>query len=240
MLDIFKIRAISLDLDDTLWPIWPTIERAELALANWLNARAPGAAALFADLALRQQMREQVVRARPEASHDLSTLRRESIRMALLRAGEDARLADPAFEVFFAERMRVDLFDDARPALAFLAERFPVVALSNGNADVERVGVGEFFSAAVSAGGFGVGKPDPRIFHAAASAVGVATDAVLHIGDDAALDVLGALAAGMQTVWVNRAAHPWPHEYRPHATVANLEVLCEMLQDTQASRRRLS
>jgi FMN hydrolase / 5-amino-6-(5-phospho-D-ribitylamino)uracil phosphatase len=65
--------------------------------------------------------------------------------------------------------MRVELYDDVRPALAFLAARFPTVALTNGNADVHRVGLGEFFVGSFSAQAFGVGKPDVRIFHAAAS-----------------------------------------------------------------------
>ena len=34
MLDISRIRAVSIDLDDTLWPIWPTIKRAEAALSK--------------------------------------------------------------------------------------------------------------------------------------------------------------------------------------------------------------
>ena len=38
MLDPGKIKAISIDLDDTLWPIWPVIERAEKALHDWLAA----------------------------------------------------------------------------------------------------------------------------------------------------------------------------------------------------------
>lgn len=236
MLDISKIRAITLDLDDTLWPIWPTIERAEKALATWLGQQAPGAAAVFADPHARHQVREHVVRTQPDIGHDLSALRRESIRLALHRANEDTRLAEPAFEVFFTERMRVDLFDDARPALAFLAARFPVVALSNGNADVGRVGLSEFFAASVSAREFGVGKPDPRIFHAAASTAGVASDAVLHVGDDAALDVLGGLGAGMQTVWVNRSDHLWTHEVHPHETVATLSELCDLLQAAPARR----
>lgn len=33
---------------------------------------------------------------------------------------------------------------------------------------------------------------------------GLAPQQVLHVGDDAALDVLGALSAGMQAVWLNR------------------------------------
>ncbi len=229
MLDISKIRAISLDLDDTLWPIWPTMEKAERTLAAWLGPRAPAAAALVGDAQTRLALRAQVVRTRPEMAHDMSFQRRELIRLALQRSDEDAQLAEPAFEVFLAQRMQVELYADALPALAFLAARFPVVALSNGNADVGRVGLGEFFVAGVSAPEFGVGKPDPRIFHAAASCAGVAADAVLHVGDDAALDVLGGLGAGMQTVWVNRSDHRWTHDLEPHETVSTLHELCELL-----------
>lgn len=229
MLDISKIRAITLDLDDTLWPIWPTIERAEAALAAWLAMRAPVTAGVFANPTTRVVLREQVVKSHPDLGHDMSALRRESIRLALHQSGEDTRLMEDAFQVFFAERMRVNLFDDALPALAFLAQRFPIVALSNGNADVGRVGIGEYFHGSLSAHEFGVGKPDPRIFHAAAVAAGVTSAEVLHIGDDVHLDVLGALGAGMQTVWVNRGGHVWAHDDQPHLTVSELGRLCALL-----------
>jgi FMN hydrolase / 5-amino-6-(5-phospho-D-ribitylamino)uracil phosphatase len=232
-LDISKIKAITLDLDDTLWPVRPAIERAESALSAWLHPHAPSAAAVFACPARRLAVRQQTIRSMALCEHDLSTIRRESIRLALYQAGEATHLAEPAFDVFFAERMRVELYDDVRPALAFLAARFPIVALTNGNADVHRVGVGEFFSGSFSAQTFGVGKPDVRIFHAAASSVAVVPHEVLHVGDDAALDVLGALGAGMQTVWVNREGHPWPHTgphaRQPHTAVASLQQLCDFL-----------
>ena len=41
-LDVKRISAISLDLDDTLWPVWPAIERAERVLHAWLVKEAPG------------------------------------------------------------------------------------------------------------------------------------------------------------------------------------------------------
>ncbi|MDO9166223.1 MAG: HAD family hydrolase [Rhodoferax sp.] len=236
MLDISKIRAITLDLDDTLWPIWPTIAKAESTLAAWLVQRAPVAAALVADTETRLALREHVVRTRPEMAHDMSFQRRELIRLALQRSDEDTRLADPAFEVFLAQRMKVELYADALPALVFLAQRFPLVAVSNGNADVTRVGIGAHFHASVSAHELGVGKPDPRIFHAAAGTAGVAADEVLHVGDDAALDVLGALGAGMQTVWVNRSDDAWTHDSQPHETVASLNELCELLEAAPVRR----
>lgn len=223
------MQAISLDLDDTLWPIWPTIERAEKVLHDWLTEHAPMAAALFSNPAALRDIRNHVAEHRPELKHDLSAVRRESIRLALYRAGEDPLLADPAFEAFFSARQQVDLFEDARPALEALARRYPLVSLSNGNADLKRVGIAEYFRAAVTAREFGVGKPDPRIFLAAAGAVDVMPEAVLHVGDDATLDVIGALNAGMQAVWVNRGDTLWPHEQQPHATVQTLTELVDLL-----------
>jgi putative hydrolase of the HAD superfamily len=230
MLDIARIKAISLDLDDTLWPIGPTIGRAEQALASWLALRAPVAAALFADPKTRLAVRAHVLQTRPEIGHNLSAVRLECIRTALHRSQEDTALAEAAFEVFFAERMRVELFDDVVPALQVLAARFPIVAVSNGNAHVGRVGLGRFFAHSISASEYGIAKPDPRIFHAAAHTVGVDSSEVLHVGDDAALDVLGALAAGMQTVWVNRTQLCWRHgQQQPHHTVETLTELVGLL-----------
>jgi putative hydrolase of the HAD superfamily len=234
MLDMTKIRAITLDLDDTLWPIWPVITRAEQALQDWLRPHAPRSADVLADSGQRLALRQEIQRQCPEIGHDLGTLRREIIRQILHRSDEDTTLVEPAYEVFYAERQRVELYADARPALVWLAARYPVVALSNGNADVQRVGLGEFFKGGLSAQDFGVGKPDPRIFHAAAMAAGVQPHEVLHVGDDAALDVLGGLNAGMQTVWVNRASHDWTHDMmRPHATVSDMAQLCTLLQEAR-------
>ncbi|MES2413892.1 MAG: HAD-IA family hydrolase [Pseudomonadota bacterium] len=229
-LDLKLVKAITLDLDDTLWPVWPVIERAEKALEAWLNQHAPMTAALFSNPDVRNEIREHVVRTRPELKHNLSAVRREAIRVALYRSKENPLLAEGGFEVFFAERNRVTLFEDALDSLKFLAARFPVVALSNGNADIERIGIRPYFKANISAQAFGVGKPDPRIFVAAAGAVDTQPENVLHIGDDTRLDVLGALNVGMQTVWVNRGGYEWKHEEdKPHITVSSLTELCDLM-----------
>ncbi|MEO5794642.1 MAG: HAD-IA family hydrolase [Rhodoferax sp.] len=229
MLNTSHIQAISLDLDDTLWPVWPAIERAEATLLQWLSDHAPATAARYPSTLALRAVREQLELERPDLLHDLSALRRESIRLALRHAGDDPALAEAAFEAFFAARQRVDFYPDALPALARLAARFPLVALSNGNADVHRVGIGHWFHAALSAREFGVAKPDPRIFHAAASAAQVDPHQVLHVGDDPLMDVVGAVAAGMQSVWVNRADHSWNHPIQPHLQVVELGALCQAL-----------
>jgi 2-haloalkanoic acid dehalogenase type II len=204
-----RIRAITLDLDDTLWPVWPAIERAEAALQGWLRLHAPKTAARF-DLDGMRDMRATVTAEHPALAHDLSALRRESIRRMLGASGEAPALAEPAFEAFFAARQRVDLYDDALPALQRLARRWPLLALSNGNADIARIGLSPWFQGSLAARDIGVGKPDPRIFQAACERLGCQPDEVLHVGDDLALDVHGALAAGLQAAWICRAAPVTP------------------------------
>ena len=229
MLNLSKIQAITLDLDDTLWPVWPTIARAEVVLQDWLTLHAPQTALLCSDAEQKKHIRAEVNQRHADKAHDLSFLRYESIRQSLIRAGDSPHLAVEAFDVFFAERQNVTLYDGVEQALERLAARYPLVGLSNGNADVFRTAAGPYFKASVSARQFGVAKPDVRIFHAAAAQLNVPAEAVLHLGDDAHTDVMGAMNAGMQTAWVNTQAHDWPHDVAQPLTVRHLAELCDHL-----------
>jgi HAD superfamily hydrolase (TIGR01509 family) len=236
MIDLTRIKAITLDLDDTLWPIWPTIARAEEALLGWLAENAPRTAALCATPGLQRQVREQMPLLRPDLASDMSALRREAIRILLGRAGESTDLAEIAFDFFLEQRQKVVLFADVLPALDFLQARYPLVSVSNGNADIHKVGLGKYFTAALSAHQMGIAKPDVRIFHAGAQAAGVLPHEVLQIGDDAHLDSNGGLDAGMQVVWVNREAHVWSHaDKQPHLEVPDLHALCAHWPEYQPS-----
>ncbi len=244
-LDLPRIRAITLDLDDTLWPVWPTIARAEARLHAWLAERAPATHALAIQHSVVRSIRAQVLEEHVGLAHDLGALRLEALRRILARAGDDQALADAAFQVFLAARQEVDLFDDALPALERLSGRYPLVALTNGNADIERVGLARFFHASVSAADAGVAKPDARIFRLGAEAAGVAPAQVLHVGDDPLLDAQGALDAGMQAVWLHRPMQAQASGFRPSsgapdsgraavpvpacAAVADLHALCGLL-----------
>jgi HAD superfamily hydrolase (TIGR01549 family) len=196
-------RAISLDLDDTLWPVTPTLIAAEAQLMQWLTTHAPGAAGRMTP-EFRASTRKALLVAHPQRAHDLSFLRREGLRAALEAAGEPASLADPAFEVFLAARQKVQCFDDVLPVLEKWSRRYRLIALTNGNADVHRVGLGHVFHGSVDAASMGCAKPDPRIFARACELAGVSAAQVLHVGDDPHLDVRGAQAAGLQAVWLRR------------------------------------
>jgi HAD superfamily hydrolase (TIGR01549 family) len=61
-------------------------------------------------------------------------------------------------------------------------------------------GLRDAFEILVFSNEFGWLKPDRRIFHHALEALGAAPDQAAHIGDDPAMDVLGAIEAGMLAV----------------------------------------
>jgi len=197
------ILAITLDLDDTLWPMRPALVEAERALAAWVGERAPLAAAQLTAQA-RAALRARLLVEHPQRAHDVSFLRRESLRLAMRACGEDPALADEGFEVFLAARQRVSLYPDVLPVLAAWAQRYRLIAVSNGNADVARIGLARYFAASVSAHEVGFAKPDVRMFHEACARAGVDPGSALHVGDDLDLDVRAAVAAGLRAVWVRR------------------------------------
>ncbi|QVN22659.1 HAD family hydrolase [Burkholderia pyrrocinia] len=229
-----KVSALSFDLDDTLWPFGPAVERAEAALRTWLIEHAPNIASVLSTQQMLSELREEYERLCPDLVSDYRALRLGSIRLALERANEDVALTERAYDVFYAARNNVEFYEDALPALAWLSARFPLIAVTNGNADLRLTGGGEFFRETLSARVFGTAKPEPEIFHAAAKALDVRPAELLHVGDDYHLDIVGALNAGLQAAWVVRDHHPEvervvPRAASPHLTIRDLSMLCRAL-----------
>ncbi|MDH3689905.1 MAG: HAD-IA family hydrolase [Gammaproteobacteria bacterium] len=222
------IGAISFDLDDTLWDIAPVIEKAEQLLRTWLEQHCPDTARQFDATAMRT-LRQEVVDAHPQLAHDLSWLRKRTLRLALQRSGDDMDAADSAFEVFISARHDITLYPDAIGTLQTLSTRYALASISNGNADVERIGLHRYFQASVSAHQIGVCKPHPNIFTEACSQLARRPDEVVHIGDHPEQDVLGAANAGLRTIWVNRTAQNWSHPRRPDAEVQTLAQIPKLL-----------
>jgi len=219
-----RILAISLDLDDTLWPVEPAIRNAEQRLDAWLRAEHPAVAQRF-PVAEMRKLRDAIERERPDLAHDFTAQRILTIERAFAACGlGDAHVAD-AFEVYYAARNAVECYADTLPALAALSARLPIVSLSNGNADLERIGLRHHFRHCVSAREVGYAKPHARIFEATCDKLGVAPRHVLHVGDDPHLDVGGAREAGLRTAWLNRGGAAWSHGPSPDLTIADLNEL---------------
>src|SRR5690606_22379333 len=162
----FAVRAITLDLDDTVWPFAPIGARIERVLDDWMRRHSPATAEMFTVERMRA-LRERIAARHPELGHDMSALRRLTLEAALRESGGDVALADAAYEALFAVRNRVEVYPVAAGALERISARLPVAALSIGNADLARIGLYHLFTARLSACSFGSAKPDPAIFLAA-------------------------------------------------------------------------
>jgi FMN hydrolase / 5-amino-6-(5-phospho-D-ribitylamino)uracil phosphatase len=220
-------RVISLDLDDTLWPVAPVIAAAEAVLQSWLREHYPRAVLGLTGDSMRN-LRAGVAERFPLKSHDLTFVRRQALAEMFAAAGyPEGPAADDAFEIFLGQRNRVEFYADVLPALTRLRAKYRLFALSNGNADLERCGIADLFDGHVTASAAGAAKPDARIYAHLLRATGVPPIEVLHVGDDPLADVVGATQAGLQAVWLNRDARTWPEQFAPPArTVTTLaEIL---------------
>ena len=73
-------------------------------------------------------------------------------------------------------------------------------------ADLQKKGLADFFSATVWSSGVGYRKPDPAIFNIALDTLGVeASNRVLMVGDSEVADILGGNAVGLTTVKVTQS-----------------------------------
>jgi FMN hydrolase / 5-amino-6-(5-phospho-D-ribitylamino)uracil phosphatase len=224
-------RAILFDLDDTLWPIAPVIVQAEQTLHAWLASNAPRVAQRFTVEALRQA-RLELLAQRPGFQLDLGALRRAGLLAAFAEAGEDAAKVELAMTEFFAARNAVVPYDDVLPGLLRLKGRVLVGSISNGNADLQTIGLSHHFKVSVAAHQLGCAKPDAAIFLAACRELGVAPQEAVYVGDDVLLDVQGAQNAGLRAVWMNRTGSRkhLEHEVVPDAIVADFDQLLEWLK----------
>jgi FMN hydrolase / 5-amino-6-(5-phospho-D-ribitylamino)uracil phosphatase len=228
------VRAICFDLDNTLWEVEPVLERAERILADWLRARYPRIAPRFSAENMLEA-RAALLAEEPHQAHDFTYLRRETLLRLALAAGYEpapARaLAHAAFDVWHAARCEVTPFAEVVPALTALRSAHRLATLSNGNADLARIGLSHHFEVNLSASALGVAKPDPRAYTALASSLTLAPAEILFVGDDPHADVAGPRAVGMQTVWVNRGNGVWPGALpAADACVANLGELVTLLK----------
>lgn len=226
----FTVRAITLDLDDTLWPFAPIGARIEQAIHDWMLLHSPRTAGMFPIPAMRA-LRERTFADNPQLAHDLSALRRLTLAHALRASGADLSLLEPAFEAFYAARNQVECYPDSVDALQRIAARMPVAAITNGNADLQRIGLAEHFTFQLGAREHGAAKPDPGIFLAACARLGCMPAEVLHVGDHAEMDVAGAARAGLRACWLNRVGERWERDdLRPDLEFVTLSGLADWLE----------
>lgn len=228
MSDMISTKAVTFDLDDTLWEIGPVIIEAEQHTYQWLSINCPKVTDRYS-LQDMQDVRQNITAEYPEYAHDLSELRRLTFSKILSATEYSDNWVAKAFEQFMYMRNQVQLFPDALRALDKLTKLFPIASVTNGNADLAQIGIKHHFKATITAKDCGVAKPHRDLFWAACDALDCKPEEVLHIGDHPEHDVLGAAKAGMQTIWLNRRRHTWQHAHTADAEAKDLDEVLEIL-----------
>lgn len=233
------LKLVTLDLDNTLWETDPVIVRAEQASYNWLIAACPDVGDLYSADELNRY-RRQLAECYPDLGHQVSKLRLEALRRICMQAGcsrqQALTLAQQAFDVFYDHRSRLPLFDGALTTLQWLNKRYMLIALTNGNADLERVGIRHLFTEHYNAEQTGAAKPAPDLFLAALQRAGVEAHECLHIGDHPEQDVDAARRLGFHTLWINVLGQNWPDRLPPPQwQSADLNQVPDLIQTLAAS-----
>jgi putative hydrolase of the HAD superfamily len=222
-----SIKLITFDLDDTLWDTAPVIVSAEAMLRDWLAQNAPKLGGVPVEHLF--EIRQRLLDAEPGLKHRISALRRKVLFHALKDAGyAEARaqsLADQSFEVFLHARHQIEVFPEVEPTLEILAQRYTLGVITNGNADVRRLGLADYFAVTLCAEDLGIGKPDSRLFEEALNRVQIPANAAVHIGDHPGDDIFGAQQAGLRAIWFNPQGKAWEADHKPDAEIRSLVEL---------------
>jgi putative hydrolase of the HAD superfamily len=219
------------DADETLIDLRPAVEGGLVAVLAEMRRLTPAAAEVtLADLRSDWTAVFDAMAAQP-----VMEIRRAALARSLARAGLAAELPRIA-ELFFAERFALTRpFADALPALAALRRSYAIGFATNGNSRADRCGLAGQFAFEVYAHVDGVPKkPAPGFYAAVLRIAGGSPESVVYVGDSPAHDVLGAQAAGLRAVWLNRSGGPCPDGVHPDAEVRTLAelpgVLARLLQ----------
>lgn len=227
---LLPFKAISFDLDDTLYNNGPVIEQAELAMQQKLLQLAPQLGPVDAEFWWLK--RKELALLDPEIRHDVSRWRLLALEQGLTELGlgrcEAGEIAELAFSAFYTARSNLTVPDSSHQLLKALAERYPLVAITNGNADLQLLGIAQYFQLLYRAGPGGRMKPFPDMFHKACQQLAIQPNELLHIGDNSKADVRGALNAGCQAVWLKHEAH-FQTAVLPHLQIDSLEQLQALL-----------
>ena len=224
-----KLKLITFDLDNTLWSVRQVIGNAEARMRTYLEGAAPGFNETFSRETL-WQTRETLLPRYPEIRHDLTRMRELVLEHALegfgLAKTQAGATAAQATQAFLEGRHEVEYFPHALEVLATLSRHYTLAALSNGNADIARLGLDRYFSFSCSAAEAGASKPASPMFEQALARAETTPTTAVHVGDHPIDDIQGASQVGMHTVLVElEGVEPHPGAKNQEAE-ASARVTC--------------
>lgn len=229
------VKAITFDLDDTFYDNHPYIRVAESKLREYLSQHIPQAR--DKDKTFWRKVRSDVICANPEFKNDMVLLRKTVLRKGLQQCGlidgELEQTVESAYEHFYFHRSNFEVEPQIREVLCALAERYPLVAITNGNVDLEKIGIAPYFKLALHASVEQPMKPHPKMFQMAAEFLKLSPSDILHVGDNLEKDVGGALNMGFRAGWyaINRPMNINGELAGaiPDVEFSSLKELCDLL-----------
>ena len=213
-----EIKLITFDLDDTFWDIKSTIINAEINSRKWIEDRIKKKIewGTFDDFL---EIRHEMIKENPSLDYDLGLLRKKMISYHTQKYFKNQKDLDEfieeAYMFFLEERHKVEFFDDVIPVLEKLSLNYKLGVLTNGNADIKKLGIDHMFDFSVSSVDVKSNKPDQGHFIRAKELSQINFHNTLHVGDHPVNDVYGARELGINVMWFNLNNSVWDIDENP-------------------------
>ena len=213
-----EIKLITFDLDDTFWDIKNTIISAEINSRKWIEDRIKKKIewGTFDDFL---EIRNKLIKKNPSLDYDLGLLRKKMISYHTQKYFKNQKDLDEfieeAYMFFLEERHKVEFFDGVIPVLEKLSLNYKLGVLTNGNADIKKLGIDHMFDFSVSSMDVKSNKPDQGHFIRAKEVSQINFHNTLHVGDHPVNDVYGARELGINVMWFNLNNLVWDIDENP-------------------------
>lgn len=200
---IQPVKAITFDLDDTFYDNHPFIKKAQRRMFEFMCQGWPEVEQL--GWTGWQHIRREIIRKSPMLKNDMIVLRKEVLTqvfssIGLIGAALDNAIQD-SYDQFFDERSNFKVAASYLELLAELSAKVPLIAITNGNVDLERIGIAPYFSNTYHASIEQPMKPHSCMFQKAREHLDLPSENILHVGDCLKNDIFGAARLGFQTAW---------------------------------------
>ncbi len=234
-----EIKAISFDLDDTLYsnkPVMLAIEKKMLAYFSGLPVLKNTIPDQYKVLNQRfwSHFRRQALLKQSNLVHDVVQVRLNSYRLGFMSLGFTENIArqqaQAALDYFILLRSDFVVPKSSKQLLAKLSKKYPLIAISNGNVDTKALAIAQYFQYIYHAGWQADGtllkqKPNSDMFNLACQQLAIKPEQLLHVGDCGYSDIQGALQAGCQTAWLSCYDVGKPIAVLPHIELNKLSQL---------------
>lgn len=199
-----SIAVIGFDLDDTLWSIDPTIQKANAKTWEFLCEQAPE----LKTISLKESLTSITPNIPKKYQHQITQARIYLMSEQLLSVGVPARkaeaIADQAMKVFLNYRHQLTFFDGAIECLQVLSRDYQLASISNGNANVSRIPeISDLFDFSINAENINSSKPEPDMFFKTLEHFKCKASQMVYVGDSIEHDIIPTQKLGIPSIWMN-------------------------------------